>query len=66
MKREPGKVPIDMDQVTKEGPREQFALADDTNTLSNDRNQLPNAPVIDLNLNKARKRTYFSKYACAP
>ena len=79
MKRESGKVPLDMDQATKAGPREQVALADDTgrlreittgkqgfwkeftfcdtyknNTLSNNGNQLPNAPVVDLILNNAR------------
>ena len=33
MKRESGKIPLDMDQATKAGPREQVALADDTGRL---------------------------------
>ena len=33
MKRESGKVPIDMDQATKEGPRKQVALEDDTDRI---------------------------------
>ena len=33
MKRESGKVPLNMDQETKAGPREQVALADDTGRL---------------------------------
>jgi len=33
MKRESGKIPLDMGQATKAGPREQVALADDTERL---------------------------------
>jgi hypothetical protein len=33
MKRESGKIPLDMNQATKVGPREQVALVDDTGRL---------------------------------
>ena len=52
----------------KQGFWKEFTLRDTskTNTLSNNGNQIPNAPVIDLILNNARKRTCLSKHTCAP
>jgi len=52
----------------KQGVWKEFTFCDTSknNTLSNDCNQLPNDPVIELILNNSRKRKCFSKHTCAP